>query len=687
MSLDGVSIFLNNRPDNFRGGKINKFSHIWEGLSSDPQFLKFVHGDYVEFIDAPPLCAMPRTLRLNQSDQAALDKTVMDFLKFGIVELCHPVSGPSFYSTYFPVIKPDGSARFILNLECFNLSIQYHKFKMDTMKEVIQLIFPNCFFAKIDFKHAYYSVFLRPQDRDWFRFVWHNHHLRFTCLPQGFTAAPRIFTKLLKPVFSHFRSLGIITLCYLDDCIFLAPSADALTRDLKYVLGFLDSLGLTISVGKSCLVPSQRIEFLGFILDSVLMSVRLTVIKREKIQALGTKLVNDVEVSLRELSSFIGSLVASEHGVPRAPLRYKYLEILKNRALVFCKGNFDGFVRLDARALGLIQWWVDNIFRLVKSIVVPQIDLELVTDAATSLGWGAHVGRHCTYGHWTAVEKDDNCNILELRAIFFGLQSLCRDKAGIHIRIRSDNTTAVACINRCGSIRESLLDLCVEIFAWAEERDILLSAAHIRGIDNIEADRLSRNVSVDTEWSIPQSVFDKLCLIFGRPCVDLFASRINHKLSDYISWHPDPSAVATDAFLFDWSDFVGYAFPPFSVLGKVIQKIIGDRATVLVVLPLWPSKSWFPLALQLLIAPPRILSKGSLYLPQDPARRHRLDPSLAMGALLLSGNPSLPEAFRRKLQTSSLEPGGRGPKTSIGRISRGGVSFVSRGRSVCFTPL
>ena len=646
-----------------------------------------MRGNYVEFIDSPPVCDMPRTLRLNQSDQVALDKTIESFLKFGIVELCLPISGPSFYSTYFPVIKPDGSARFILNLERFNLSIQYHKFKMDTMKEVIQLIFPNCFFAKIDFQHAYYSVFLQPKDRDWFRFMWYDQHLRFTCLPQGFTAAPRIFTKLLKPVFSHFRSLGIITLCYLDDCIFLASSADALSRDLNYALGFLDALGLTVSVGKSCLVPSQRIEFLGFILDSTLMSVSLTEVKKEKIQVLGRKLISDVEVSLRELSSLIGSLVASDHGVPRAPLRYKYLEILKNGALVLCKGDFDSFVTLDRRALALIQWWVDNVFRLVRSIIVPEIDLELVTDAASSLGWGAHVGRSCTYGHWSAVEKDANCNILELRAIFFGLQSLCRDMAGIHIRIRSDNTTAVACINRCGSIRESLLDLCVEIFAWAEERDILLSAAHVRGIDNVEADRLSRNVGVDTEWSIPQAIFDKLCLIFGRPSVDLFASRINHKLSDYISWHPDPSAVATDAFLFDWSDFFGYAFPPFSVLGKVIQKIIRDRATVLVVLPLWPSRSWFPLALHLLIATPRILSRGSLYLPQDPARRHRLDSSLAMGALLLSGNPSLQEDFRQQLRISSLVPGEGEPRTSIGRISRGGVSFVSRGMSVFFTPL
>ena len=417
------------------------------------------------------------------------------------------------------------------------------------------------------------------------------------------------------------------------------------------------------------------------------MTVCLTESKKQKIQDLGKSLVSRGVVSIRELSSFIGSVVASDHGVPRAPLKYKYLEVLKNRALGACKGDFDGSVTLDQQALGLIRWWIDNVHHLSRSLVIPDISRELVTDAATSLGWGAHVGDRGTYGHWDIAEKDSHCNVLELQAILFGLKSLCGDLVRAHIRIRSDNMTAVACVNRCGSIKESLLGICVEIFAWAEERDIYLSAAHVKGSDNVEADRLSRIESIDTEWSISQPLFDRLCSAFGSPSVDLFASRINHKLPCYVSWRPDPSADATDAFMFSWGSLFGYAFPPFSLLGRVIQKIFSDEATILLIMPLWPSKAWFPLALQLLIADPCILSRDSLYLPQDPERKHRLGSSLAMGALLVSGNPSRREEYRRKLQTSSFEPGGRGPRPNIGRILRSGVSFVSDGKLIFFTPL
>ena len=218
----------------------------------------------MDLIDFPSCVCLPPNLRLSDSDQAALDKIVQEFLDHHIVEPCLPSSGPCYYSPYFPVIKSDGSARFILNLKDFNRSVQYNHFKMDTMQDMVHLMFPNCFFAKIDLSNAYYSVPVRVEDRDWFRFTWKGIRLRFTCLPQGFTSAPRIFTKLLKPLFAHFRAIGIITLCYLDDFIFLSSSAEALSRDLDYVISMLDSLGLTINVDKSCLIPSQSIEFLGF---------------------------------------------------------------------------------------------------------------------------------------------------------------------------------------------------------------------------------------------------------------------------------------------------------------------------------------------------------------------------------------------------------------------------------------
>ena len=50
------------------------------------------------------------------------------------------------------------------------------------------------------------------------------------------------------------------------------------------------------------------------------------------------------------------------------------------------------------------------------------------------------------------------------------------------------------------------------------------------------------------EWKPRESVFKQIVSTFGKPDIDLFASRINHQLPNYISWKPDPGAKAIDAF-------------------------------------------------------------------------------------------------------------------------------------------
>ena len=99
--------------------------------------------------------------------------------------------------------------RVILNLRESNAYVRYEHFKMDSIADVINFIQPMCFVVTIDFKDAYFSVFIRPEERKWLRFMWKGKHFQFTCLPQGLTSAPRIFTKLLKPVLSHLRKLGM----------------------------------------------------------------------------------------------------------------------------------------------------------------------------------------------------------------------------------------------------------------------------------------------------------------------------------------------------------------------------------------------------------------------------------------------------------------------------------------------
>ena len=282
---------LTNTKENFIGGKIFHAMHNWSSLTSDSFILKYVSGECLDFIELPLQVAPPRPLSFKPSEQIALDLAVNKFLCHGIVEPCEPSSGLCFYSNIFPVLKKDGSARIILNLSDLNVHVEHVHFKMETLKDVIPVVFHKCFFATIDLQDAYYSVPIRPADRDWLRFLWHGKHYRFTCLPQGFTSAPRIFTRLLKPVFALFRKFGLITTCYIDDCIFIAASRDKLMDQLRFALQVFDSLGLTVNVGKSSLTPSQKVEFLGFIIDSVNMSISITSQKQVKIKKLGAQLL------------------------------------------------------------------------------------------------------------------------------------------------------------------------------------------------------------------------------------------------------------------------------------------------------------------------------------------------------------------------------------------------------------
>ena len=109
------------------------------------------------------------------------------------------------------------------------------------------------------------------------------------------------------------------------------------------------------------------------------------------------------------------------------------------------------------------------------------------------------------------------------------------------------------------------------IWSGAIERDIFITAAHIPGILNVEADQESRKSELRTEWKLYGSIFgciQKYLDIY--PSVDLFASRINGQLPRFFAYRPDPKAEVINAFCISWHNLSFYCFPPFSCIGKVL---------------------------------------------------------------------------------------------------------------------
>ena len=173
------------------------------------------------------------------------------------------------------------------------------------------------------------------------------------------------------------------------------------------------------------------------------------------------------------------------------------------------------------------------------------------------ISWGAVSGSLSASGRWSQSESEHHINYLELLASFHALQCFVSNLRSIHVRLAVDNSTAVAYINNMGGVRSPLLDsLSRSIWEWCKLRDIFISAQHIPGKVNIQADTLSREISSNLEWSLNGEVFQDIISQTFISEIDLFASRLNAKAAKFLSWHPQPGAVAIDAFSLSWANMM-----------------------------------------------------------------------------------------------------------------------------------
>jgi hypothetical protein len=425
---------------------------------------------------------------------------------------------------------------------------------------------------------------------------------------------------------------------------------------------------------------------LGFILNSREMKVYLTNEKADRITNMCLSLRNKLSCSLQSLAELIGTLVAAFPGVEYGQLHYRGLESLKSRGLGWNAGNFAATVNLNRAAKEDLDWWIQNLAGSCKNISHGNPSVLLRTDASKK-GWGAAWKGSSTGGRWTEEEAKLDINCLETMAALFGLVCFGKNMKGVHVRLQLDNSTAVCYINAFGGMKSQTCNiLAKQIWAWCIERDIWLSAAHIPGVTNVEADRASRVFNDRTEWKLDSGVFNDVIQSFYRPEVDLFATRLNTQLPRFVSWKPDPKAEAFDAFTLDWKEFTSYVFPPFSMIGRCLQKIALDQAECVMVVPAWPTQYWFPELTKMLTDSPILLPFRNLVsLPGGQQQSHPL--KMQLMACRVSGVPSKQKAFLRQQQPQLELPGGQPLRNNTPHMWRGGQPIVVQKRLVYFNLL
>ena len=120
---------------------------------------------------------------------------------------------------------------------------------------------------------------------------------------------------------------------YLDDMLLLGATPTSLARDTNVALELLQRLGFQINWKKSVIEPTQKLEFLGWIINTNPLEISLPVRKREDIKRVGTSLLERKNVTTGDLAAGLGKLQAAEEALPHARLHYRNTQIYLIRKL------------------------------------------------------------------------------------------------------------------------------------------------------------------------------------------------------------------------------------------------------------------------------------------------------------------------------------------------------------------
>ena len=211
----------------------------------------------------------------------------------------------------------------------------------------------------------------------------------------------------------------------------------------------------------------------------------------------------------------------------------------------------------------------------------------------------------------------------------------------------------VSRLNELGGVTSwSLWEVTRALLTWAWSLNMSLVAVHRPGVENDLADSLSRSSLDPHEWTLSKRVVRRLFQIWGTPEIDLFASQTNAQLPLFCQ------RDTRDAFQFDWSQWLTYAYPPIPLLPRTLRKVRDDRTQMVLLAPWSPATPWFSLLTSLMVDFPIALPLSLDLLTQEvegQGRAHHNElRSLHLTAWRLSGVASEQLAFQKRLSAFHL---------------------------------
>ena len=352
----------------------------------------------------------------------------------------------------------------------------------------------GCFLAKTDIKSAFRIIPVHPLEYPLLGIKWANEYYFDRCLAMGLKSSCAIFEKFSSSLewlaTQHLHVSAVLHI--LDDFLFIAPNKDKCSKDLHHFLAMCKFLGVPIAEEKT-VGPDTTLQFAGIELDSVHQEARLPLDKLTKCRTLLHLFYKKRSVTLRELQSLIGLLnFCCSVVIPGRAFLRRLIDLTTGLT------RPHHHIRLNREAKLDIRMWLDFLdnFNGRAFFLSDRWDnsstLELYTDAAASKGYGAIFGKHWFGGAFPDKWHSFNITFLEFFPIVIAVHIWGTSMANRCVLFFTDNAALVDIINKQTSKHKSVMVLLRDLVLSCLRYNILFRARHVPGLQNSQADYISR---------------------------------------------------------------------------------------------------------------------------------------------------------------------------------------------------
>ncbi|XP_071148392.1 uncharacterized protein [Mytilus edulis] len=362
----------------------------------------------------------------------------------------------------------------------------------------------------------------------------------------------------------------------------------------SFVKASLLEAGFLINMDKSIFEPVQCLEWLGLVWNSSEFSISISDRRiKNTLTSLVDVLNNFPNFTARKLAQVTGKVISMcpvMGNITSLMTRYLHWAI-ENRV----KWDLKLILECPDCVFNELTFWLNNIQRLNrKHLAGYSFPHVVVYSDASNVAAGAYsidIDSNIFHQMWTLQESLQSSTWRELQAILLALMSFINRLRNKCVKWHTDNNNCVFIVQK-GSTKVHLQEIAINIFKLCSELNITLDVVWIPRSENTKADYISKMIDIE-DWGTSIAFFRFVDDMWGPHTVDRFASNLNKKLPRFNSKFWNPGVEAVDALTQNWNNEVNWIVPPISVVCRAIRHLILCKARGTLIVPKWPSSSFW----------------------------------------------------------------------------------------------